>query len=209
MYNHAIYDRLEPWFRRFESGDGIDERVREYEDHAVAIGYDEITESALPVLEEEFGDVVIIDRKTDHVKQLEEEGRYDYVFGDFRHSEVRKAAGLKKAKFVLSSTVQREVNEALLDEVREDAMVFVEAERIEDARALYDMGAAYVVIDTHLSSEQLSQYLRLYVTDCDALTEAIETDIERIRRKARRLAAQERSSFEFDFDPRRMGENDD
>ena len=209
MYNHAIYERVEPWFRRFESDDGIDESIRTYEDHAVVIGYDEITEAALPLLEERYGDVVVVDRKTDHIGELREQDRYDHAFGDFRHNEVRKASGLKKAKFVLSSTVQREVNEALINEVHEDAIIFVEAERIGDARALYDMGADYVIIDTYMSSEQLSEFLRLYFTDRGAFTEAIEGDIERIHRKDRRLAAQERDSFEFDIDPRRTGGGDD
>ena len=209
MYNHAIYERVEPWFRRFESEDGLDESIRTYEDHAVAIGYDGITEAALPMLEERYGEVVVIDRKTEHIGKLEGEGRYDHIFGDFRHTEVRKASGLKNAKFVLSSTVQREVNEALLDEVRDDAIVFVEAEDIEDARALYEMGATYVILDTYLSIERLNEYLQLYVADREAFKEAIQEDIKRIRRENRRLAAQERETFDFDIDPRRMGGGDD
>ncbi len=209
MYNHAIYERLEPWFRRFESDDGIDKSIQTYEDHAVAIGYDGITESALPVLEDRYGDAVVIDRQTDHIGELKDEGRYDHIFGDFRHTEVRKASGLKRAAFVLSSTVQREINEALLDEVRDDAIVFVEADNDEDARALYEMGATYVILENQLSSEQLSEYVRLYVTDKEAFTAAIDADIERVRRENRRLAAQERDGFEFDIDPRSIGGDSD
>ena len=209
MYNHAIYERLEPWFRRFESDDGIDKSIQTYEDHAVAIGYDGITESALPVLEDRYGDAVVIDRQTDHIGELKDEGRYDHIFGDFRHTEVRKASGLKRAAFVLSSTVQREINEALLDEVRDDAIVFVEADNDEDARALYEMGATYVILENQLSSEQLSEYVRLYVTDKEAFTTAIDADIERIRREDRRLAAQERDGFECDIDPRPIGGDSD
>ncbi len=83
-YNHAIYERLEPWFRRFESDDTTDAEIGTYEDHAIAIGYDEITESALPMLERKYGEVVVIDRQTDHV-ETRARGRYEYVFGDFRH----------------------------------------------------------------------------------------------------------------------------
>ena len=207
-YNHAIYERLRPWFRRFESEDGIDERPTEFRDHAVAIGYDEVTERALPLLEERFGDVVVIDRKTEHIGALAAEERYEYVFGDFRHHEVRKAAGLKNAEFVLSSSVEPDVNKALLNEVREDAIVFTEAERIEDAYALYDAGAAYVIMETFLSGEKLGEYLKLYFTDEAAFREAIDADCTRIRQKSEQTPEQERSQFRLDFDPR-IGDNDD
>ncbi|WP_255190614.1 cation:proton antiporter [Natronobeatus ordinarius] len=196
MYNHEIYERVGPWFSRFESEGKQDTELGEYRDHAIAIGYDEVTERALPLLEEEYGQVVVIDRKTEHVEALEAEGRFDYIFGDFRHSEVRKAANLKNARFVLSSSVQVEVNRALLEEVSDDAMVFVEAERINDARTLYDLGAAYVVMSTYLTAEKLSDYLERYFTDEETFSEAIEADIERIRRKGRQRMDLERDGLE-------------
>jgi Kef-type K+ transport system membrane component KefB len=103
-YNHKIYDRVQPWFARFESEGKGDVELPEYRDHAVAIGYVEVTRSVLPLLEREFGNVVVIDRKTDHIEALEEAG-YDAIYGDFRHGEIRKESGLKRADFVLRSTV--------------------------------------------------------------------------------------------------------
>ncbi|MEY7849495.1 cation:proton antiporter [Natrarchaeobius sp. A-rgal3] len=185
-YNHAIYDRVEPWFRRFESDEKTDAEIGTYDDHAIAIGYDEITEVALPMLERQYGDVVVIDRQTDHIEELERDGRYEYVFGDFRHTEVRKEANLKSAAFVLSSSVEREVNEALLAEVSNDATVFVEAERIDDARALYDRGATYVIMSTHLAAEKVSEYVELYVTDWEAFDDAVDRDVEGIETRRRR-----------------------
>ncbi|MFP8952235.1 cation:proton antiporter [Natrialbaceae archaeon A-arb3/5] len=182
-YNHEIYGRVEPWFSRFESADKQDVDLEEYSDHAIAIGYDEITERALPRLEAEYGDVVIIDRQTDHIETLEEEGRYEYIYGDFRHGEIRKAANLKDAAFVLSSTVQPDVNRALLEEAPDDAVVFVEAERIDDARDLYDRGATYVIMSTHLTGEKLSAYVEQYLTDADSFRRSIERDIARIDRR--------------------------
>ena len=185
LYNNRIYAHVQPFFERFDRDDREDRRLREYRDHAVAIGFDEVTERALPVLDEEFEQVVVIDRKTEHIDALAEGGVYDYLFGDFRHTEVRKAANLKGAAFVLSSSVQREVNEVLLDEVDDDATVFVEAEREVDARILYDRGATYVVMNTHLTAAKLGTYLEHYFTDEAAFSEAVDRDIERIRSRAK------------------------
>ena len=208
-YNHEMYDRLHPWFERFQSDEKIDRELREYDDHAVAIGFDEITEQALPLLQERYGQVVVVDRKTEHVAELEEEGRYDYLFGDVRHSEIRKAAGLKNAKFVLSSTVERDVNAALLAEAPDHAVVFVEADRIVDAYALYEQGAAYVIMDTYLAGEKLSDYLERYFTDREAFEEAIAADIESIMRRGRRRDRRQSPGFDLQADPRRWGGDDD
>ncbi len=182
-YNHSIYERVKPWFRRFESAEKKDVELPTYSNHAIAIGYDEITERLLPVLEDRYGDVVIIDRKTEHIETLEAEGRYDYIYGDFRHGEIRKAANLKAASFVLSSTVQADVNRALLEETSAETTVFLEAERIEDARDLYDRGATYVVMSTYLTAERISEYLVWYLEDEDSFWEVVERDRERIRRR--------------------------
>ncbi len=181
-YNHEIYDRVKPWFARFESEEKRDVSLPEYRNHAVAIGYDEITERALPLLKERFGEVVIIDRQTAHIEQLREEGEYEHIYGDFKHSEIRKPAGLKRADFVLSSTAQPEHNRRLLEEVPEGTIVFCEAERIADAEELYDLGAHYVILSTHLTGEKLVDYLDSYFADHEAFETHIREDIRRIRR---------------------------
>ena len=209
LYNHAIYERVEPWFRRFSSGGGIDKELPDYENHAIAIGYDEVTERALPVLDEAYEEIVVIDRDTDRIAELREQGQYEYIFGDFRHKEVRKESNLAQAEFVLSSSAEREVNEALLSETDDDTIVFAEAERIEDAYRLYEAGAAYVVMTPHLTAEKLSDYLELYVTDRAAFEEQIRDDIEWIRRRADSPSEQEQAMPDVDLDPRTLGGDDD
>ena len=209
MYNHAIYDRVQPWFARFESEGKVDRGLKQYESHAIAIGYDEVTERALPLLKERYGEVVVIDRKTEHITELEREQEYEYVFGDFRHNEVRKAANLKQAKFVLSSTVEKNVNEALLSEVSEEAIVFVEARYVREARQLYDRGADCVIMSTYLTVEKLSEYLEQYFTDRESFDRAVADDIRRIRQRGEAPTEREHSELGLTFDPRRFGGDDD
>ena len=202
-YNHEIYDRLKGLFERFESEDPLEAPSTTYSDHAVAIGFDELTEPVLDVLEETYGEVVVIDRKTEHIAELQDRDHFEYVFGDFRHEEVRKAAGLKRASFVLSSTVEVDVNAALLEEVRDDAVVFVEAERIADAQALYDLGVTYVIMETYLSSEQLAAYIEQYFEDRDAYESATKRDIELINQRRRKPT--QRPATPLSLDSLRLG----
>lgn len=179
-YNRELYDRVAPYLDRWEGDGTFEEGRREYRDHAVVVGYDGVTRNALPLLAEHYEDVVVVDRTVDHVETLEREG-YDVVYGDFRNATIRKDVGLKRASFVLSSSVEPEVNKALLDEVEEGTTVFVEAGRIEDARALYDRGAHCVITSPHFAGDRLATYLEAYFEDGEAFERAVEADVELLR----------------------------
>ncbi len=177
-FNHALFERFEPTISRW-SGDGeFEGGKREYRDHAVVVGYDDVTRNALPILDAHYEDVVVIDRTVGHIEALEAEG-YDAIFGDAHNATIRKDAAVKKADFVLSSSVQPTVNEVLLREANDDAIVFVEAKRVEHARDFYDSGAHCVIMTPYLAADRLSEYLRSYFEgEEELLGEAIDSDVE-------------------------------
>ncbi len=179
-FNHRLYERLEPFLARWDTGAAFTGGKREYVDHAVVIGYDEVTRLALGTIADRYEDVVVVDRSVEHIDALDDEG-YDAVYGDFNNATIRKDVALKRAAFVLSSSVQTEVNKALLREVREDATVFVEAERTEDARELYARGAHCVITSAELAGERLSSYLETYLEDEGAFERTIEADLQLLR----------------------------
>ncbi|TYL35985.1 potassium transporter Kef [Natronococcus pandeyae] len=176
-FNHQLFERFEPTLSRWTGDGSFEGGKREYRDHAVVIGYDEVTRNALPILADRYEDVVVVDRTVDHIETLEEEG-YDAIYGDFRNATIRKDAAIKKAAFALSSSVQPEVNKALLREVSEDTVVFVEAERIEHATELYDRGAHCVVMPPYFAADRLADYLRAYLEEEAPFEEAIDDDVE-------------------------------
>ncbi|WP_290812228.1 cation:proton antiporter [Halovivax sp.] len=176
-FNHRLYDRLEPFLSRWDTGAEFEGGKREYRDHAVVIGYDKVTRNALALLDDHYEDVVVVDRRVDHIEALEAAG-YDAIYGDFRNATIRKDAALKRADFVLSSSVQPEVNKALLEEVGPETTVFVEAERTADARELYDRGAHCVIMSVQLAGERLAAYLETYLEDETAFELAARTDAE-------------------------------
>ena len=190
-YNGSIFGLVEPWFERFASEGDRDATVDEYSNHAVAIGYDEVTQHALGILGEYFDDVVVADRRNENVEALQATDRYAVVFGDVRHTEVRNATNLEDAAFVLSSTVEFDVNRVILEELDEETIAFVEAEYIDDARDLYDLGADYVILSTYLSAEQLAVYLERYFDGRQTFLDAIEDDLERIERAGPGVAGEE------------------
>ena len=161
-FNRWLYDRFEPIISRVSSDGETGSGQKVYRDHAVVIGYDNVTRDTIPLLAEAYEDVVIIDRSAEHVEALTEAG-YHALYGDARHATIRKDAALERAAFVLSSSVEPTVNKTLLDEVGPETTVFVEAEWTSDARDLYDHGAHCVILSTQLSAEHLATYLEQYL----------------------------------------------
>ena len=181
QYNRLLFERVEPYLIRFESESPRSAGQKEYRNHAVVIGYDETTRQAIPRLRDAFADIVVVDRTVAHIEELEAAG-YDTIYGYLRHGKIRKDAGLKDADFVLSSTVERDVNLALLEEVGPEATVFVEARNDEDTQVLYDAGAHYVIRSSTLAAERLSRLLELYAAGDPAFEEAIAAEHRLLRR---------------------------
>ena len=182
-FNHRLYDRLEPTLARVTRDGSVREAGKVYRDHAVVVGLDELSQAALDPLTERYDDVLVVDRVTANVERLEAAG-YDTLFGDVRNAAIRSDAGIARADLVLSSSVQPELNELLITTAPADATVFVEAERVEDARELYEAGAHSVVLAPHLAATRMGEHLADYLTDAEAFQAAIDTDLAHIERQA-------------------------
>ena len=179
-FGDRLFERLEPTLSRFEAEETFTKSGKEYDNHAIVVGYDDITRNVLPLLKAHYDDVVAVDRRVDHIEALQDEG-FDAVYGDMQSYTIRKDVQLKNADFVISSSDQVPVNKALLREVSEDTTVFVEARTEEDAAELYEHGAEYVITSVDLASERLASYIQAYVEERPEFDQAITSDIELLR----------------------------
>jgi Kef-type K+ transport system membrane component KefB len=179
-YNAALFERARPMLTRWESDEEGLEEPDEYHDHVVIVGFDEIARRAIRLLDDRYDQIVVIDRNADEIEAIEEAG-YDAVFGDVQYAKIRKEAGVKYADFVFSSSVQTDVNKVILNEVKEDATVFVEAERREEAADLYERGADFVITAPYLSADRLKRYFEGYLTDSKQFEAAMEADLDVLR----------------------------
>ena len=174
-YSDQLYDRFEPHISRLEADKTFTEDRRTLNDHAVVIGYDDLTRNLLSLLDDHFEQLVVVDRRTDHVELLSDEG-YDVVFGDIGSSSIRKDVELKKAAFVLSSSDSPEISRILLRETKEDAVVVLEARSDATASMFYELGADFVIQSVPLASKRLSKYLEDHLTTPDRFLESIGRD---------------------------------
>jgi Kef-type K+ transport system membrane component KefB len=175
-------DRLEEQFKPlldlFESEEKTDLEVEKLEDHAVIIGYDEMAERTCSKLAEEY-DIMVIDQESDKTEKLAESD-YTYVYGDFKHGEIRQGANLEEAEFILSFSEQKQVNNVLLEERKEETVVFVKASNFEDASEFYDLGADYVMIENILAGNRISEYIEIYLEDKEVFNKEINSELQHI-----------------------------
>jgi LmbE family N-acetylglucosaminyl deacetylase len=107
--------------------------------------------------------------------------RRNELFGDF---SIVDPLGAFPADFDSEeANVPAPVSDLLTD--AEEAL-FVEAEQAEDAAQLYEQGADYVVISTHLTAEKVSAYLAEYFEDREQFLGEMQPDLERIEQRTPR-----------------------
>lgn len=178
-FNNEIFLKVKHLLQRYEKEEKKDVEVSTLENHAIVIGFNETTERVLPMLQEHYEDVVIIDKNPDNTEKLSK-SQHEYIYGDFKHGEIRKASSLQKASFVLSVANEKEVNHHILRDTDKKITVFLEAGSFQEAAEFYDRGAEYVVIENIVTADKMSDYLELYLEDPELFREEIEDDLETI-----------------------------
>lgn len=179
-YRDRLHKLSEDFLQRFESEEKNDIEIKSIENHALVLGYDRVSKNCLDALNKHFGQVVIVDRNPENVEKLAN-SKHEYIYGDLKHGEIRKAAGLDKAKLVLSVIPDIEVNKEIIEHTDHEPTLFLKADSQDQAGELYEMGAHYVILRNVLTGERMSEYLKLYLEDRELFKEEVEQDVNSIR----------------------------
>jgi Trk K+ transport system NAD-binding subunit len=146
----------------------------------VVIGYNELAKRALKLLEQEYDQVVIVDNDAKDTPNLASSD-YEYIYGDFKHGEIRDSSGIKKADFILSVVQDHEVNKRILSDASEDATKFIQTDSMTKAAELYELDAHYVIMENILTGDKMNEYIELYLEDKQLFIEEVEREKERIK----------------------------
>ncbi|MFB6180994.1 MAG: cation:proton antiporter [Candidatus Nanohalobium sp.] len=179
-FSEQIYGYSKRFLDDLDSGEREEVEVNRLRDHAVIVGFDTIGERSAEILKDEFDTVIVVDHDSGKVKRLSN-SPYEYIYGDFRHGEIRKASQIQKADFILSMVPDPDINKMILGEASEEATVFVKGGSLTECAELYELGAHYVIQENELAGEKISEYLRLYLEDRELFLEEARIDIERIK----------------------------
>ncbi|WEL19198.1 cation:proton antiporter [Candidatus Nanohalococcus occultus] len=179
-YNRDIYSKIEHLLSRFDSEDKQDIEIKKLENHAVIIGYDTVTKNLIDILEDRFEDIVVIDNGTKNIDELAR-SEVEFIHADVKHSEIRNAAGIKKAKLIVNMSSDFQASKEIIEYAGRKPTIFVKANSLEEAGELYEMGAHYVMIKHMLTGEKLSEYVQLYIEDRELFKQEVSSELDRIR----------------------------
>lgn len=179
-YNQEIHSKLEHLFKRYESEEKQDIEVEKLDNHAVVVGYRAITKEALSALEQNYDEIVVVDKNPENIDELSESS-YEFIYGDLKHSEIRRAASIDKADMILSIVSNVKVNKEIMESLDHEPTTFLKANDIREAGELYEMGAHYVIIENILTGERMREYIKTYLNDREDFETEINSDINRIR----------------------------
>jgi voltage-gated potassium channel Kch len=172
-----LEQKVQPVLDFFKSEEKQDVDVERLEDHVVVIGYEENTKRLCRKLSENH-QVLVVDDDPANTEELAESD-YEYIYGDFKHGEIREGANLQKAKYIISFSKEKQVNIRILEERRRDTVVIVKADNFEDASEFYDMGADYVIIENVLAGNRISEYVDLYLEDRELFIKEVDSETNR------------------------------
>ena len=175
-YKDPIQEMLQPLLEFFESEEKEDVHIETLSDHAVIIGFDTISRRVCQKLSEEY-QILVIDKNPDNTEELAESD-YEYIYGDFKHGEIREGSDLDEASFVISFSREKEVNTAVLEEKGEDTVAIVRGSDFEVASELYDLGADYVILENILAGDRISEYLEIYLEDRQFFLEEVDGELD-------------------------------
>jgi Kef-type K+ transport system membrane component KefB len=178
-FNHLIFRKFNFLLSRLENEERQDVDVHNLEGHAVVIGYNLITERILPLIKQHYNEVVIIDKNPENTEKLSK-SQYEYIYGDFKHGEIRKASRLRDSDLVISFAEDRKVSHQILRDKKRETTAFLEASNFKEAAELYERGAEYVMIENIVSADKMSDYLELYIEDPEIFREEVSDDLETI-----------------------------
>ncbi|ELY56467.1 sodium/hydrogen exchanger [Natronococcus amylolyticus DSM 10524] len=182
-YNREIYAYVKPYLERFERDNPIQAEPVEYENHAVVVGYNRLSNELMNVLDEHVEEIVVVEDRAEHVEELKE-ADHGFIFGNARHGEIRQEANLAGAEVLITVADRVDVNERLVEESPETLSI-VRANTELEATRLTEAGADYVVMERGLMGEELADLLGT-LDDREAFEDRLEELNARARSEPRR-----------------------
>lgn len=159
---HKLYHNLRYFLRRFERKRTKETAFLPQEspsEHTVLIGAGRTGSALLPVLKEQNHKLLVVDFNPDVVERLSGKG-FSVMYGDSTDFEALELLNLGEARYIVSTTNSLEDNLMLLEKIRKirggRPLVVMTVSTPDDALALYEAGADYVVVPRIISGEHLA-----------------------------------------------------
>ncbi len=165
-HSSRIYRLLSKYLPVFENKKfvhALEAKVDEpLEDHVIVIGAHRIGGPIINFLKREQVNFVVMDFNPHLVEELKEKN-IKVIYGDVGDPEVIDNLHLEKAKLIISTVMDMDDTEILLEECKRKsarAKIIVRAQDHDHAKALEALGADYAILPEKVSAEYLVEKLK-------------------------------------------------
>jgi len=187
MYSDKIYPHLSRYLQIFERKK-LMEKEKESEDYnLVLFGYNRIGYDLLQSFKKLKKKVLVVDYDPETILELSKKG-IECRYGDVDDEEFLSELNLTKTKMIVSTIPEFETNLLLINKIRQinkKTIIMVVSHNIEEAEALYDEGATYVVMPHFLGGSHTSRMIDKHKLDIDKFLKEKEKHIEYLKNKKR------------------------
>ncbi len=162
-------------------------RSHKGEHEVIIFGCDRVGSAVVEHFHKSGKPFLVVDYNPDIVLSLQERGD-EALFGDADDVELYEDIGLERAKLVISTITEPDTSELLLRQARlrnKDAYVILTASQPEDALALYEHGADYVIIPHIVGGDHAAVMLDLLFNDMNGFLRKKQTHVAQLRARKR------------------------
>ena len=161
MYSDKIYSLLHGYLGIFERKKIREKNIKSKEYEFILLGENRIGFSIMNLFKSKTKNYIIVDFNPMRVKRLKAKGIHA-IYGDASSSEFLEDLKIDKAKIIVSTIPEMEVNILILNKIRETnkkAIAIVTSRNISDTFELYKAGANYVILPHFLGGEYTSNLI--------------------------------------------------
>jgi Kef-type K+ transport system membrane component KefB/Trk K+ transport system NAD-binding subunit len=185
IFSDKIFSYLERYLDIFERSQTHGEPVAPRDYELVLFGYQKGGHEFVRVFKQLKKSFVVIDYDPEVIDILEQR-KIHHIYGDATDIELLEEANVAKAKLIVSTVTDHEVNTSLLDFLRRkhsDAVVIAQADSPKQAAKLYEDGASYVILPHFIGGEKISAFIKKSGMSKSNFKKIRESHIKQLKRQ--------------------------
>jgi Kef-type K+ transport system membrane component KefB/Trk K+ transport system NAD-binding subunit len=162
LFSDKIFNKLEKFLGIFERKQTYTEPNAPGNYELVLFGYQKGGHEFVKAFRQLTKNFVVIDYDPEVIDSLEER-KVKHIYGDAMDVELLEEANVSKAKLIVSTITDPEVNLFLLnflERKKSNAVVIAQADNPKEASKLYDEGASYVILPHFIGGEKIGAFVR-------------------------------------------------
>jgi Kef-type K+ transport system membrane component KefB len=162
LFSDKVFNKLERFLDLFERKQTHKEPEIPANYELVLFGYQKGGHEFVKVFRQLSKNFVVIDYDPEVIDILEER-KVHHIYGDATDVELLEEANISKAKLIVSTITDAEVNLFLLNFLERQnskAVVIAQADNPKEASKLYDDGASYVILPHFIGGEKIGAFVK-------------------------------------------------